>query len=613
MSGQSAVDGAAGGGAAGDGGAGGGGVGGGGAARGGAAAGGPVRRLLRLARPVSGRLLLACVLGAMAIGSSVGLLAVSAWLISRASQQPPILTLEVAIVAVRAFGLGRAVFRYGERIVSHDAAFRTLTDLRVAIYARLAANGPVALRPYRRGDLLSRSVNDVDAVQDLSLRVIVPSVAGFLVGAASVALAVWLLPAAGAILALALLVGGLVVPWLVARFGAASSRRVAPAKGLLAAEVVDVLAASADIASCGARDRVLTQVAQADDALTAAENRNSGAAGLAAGLGALATGAAVVGAVLVAVPAVRSGQLAGVNLAVVVLLPLAAFEAVLAMPTAALALVSVRQAASRIFALTDAPAAVHEAEHPVALPAASDQPNGQVVMAGVSAAYPDGPDDAISDISLRLAPGRRTALIGPSGSGKSTVAAVLERFLDYRGSIRLDGVELREADSDQVRAIVGSCGQDAHIFDNTIGENVRLARRSATDEEVLAALDEARLGDWVRSLPSGLETPVGAHGAALSGGQRQRVALARALLADFDVLLLDEPTEHLDGPTADRLMADLRAVTADKATLVITHREQDLVGCDDVVAIEDGRLSRSDSPPSRDAGRLSGGDGQVGQ
>ena len=613
MSGQSAVDGAAGGGAAGDGGAGGGGVGGGGAARGGAAAGGPVRRLLRLARPVSGRLLLACVLGAMAIGSSVGLLAVSAWLISRASQQPPILTLEVAIVAVRAFGLGRAVFRYGERIVSHDAAFRTLTDLRVAIYARLAANGPVALRPYRRGDLLSRSVNDVDAVQDLSLRVIVPSVAGFLVGAASVALAVWLLPAAGAILALALLVGGLVVPWLVARFGAASSRRVAPAKGLLAAEVVDVLAASADIASCGARDRVLTQVAQADDALTAAENRNSGAAGLAAGLGALATGAAVVGAVLVAVPAVRSGQLAGVNLAVVVLLPLAAFEAVLAMPTAALALVSVRQAASRIFALTDAPAAVHEAEHPVALPAASDQPNGQVVMAGVSAAYPDGPDDAISDISLRLAPGRRTALIGPSGSGKSTVAAVLERFLDYRGSIRLDGVELREADSDQVRAIVGSCGQDAHIFDNTIGENVRLARRPATDEEVLAALDEARLGDWVRSLPSGLETPVGAHGAALSGGQRQRVALARALLADFDVLLLDEPTEHLDGPTADRLMADLRAVTADKATLVITHREQDLVGCDDVVAIEDGRLSRSDSPPSRDAGRLSGGDGQVGQ
>ena len=222
-----------------------------------------------------------------------------------------------------------------------------------------------------------------------------------------------------------------------------------------------------------------------------------------------------------------------------------------------------------------------------------------MVVAGVSAAYPDGPDDAISDISLRLTPGRRTALIGPSGSGKSTVAAVLDRFLDYRGSIRLGEVELRDADSDQVRTIIGSCGQDAHIFDNTIGENVRLARRSATDEEVLAALDAARLGDWVRNLPSGLETPVGAHGAALSGGQRQRIALARALLADFEVLLLDEPTEHLDGPTADRLMADLRVATADKATLVITHREQDLVGCDEVVEIEDGRLS--------------GRDGEVGQ
>jgi thiol reductant ABC exporter CydC subunit len=437
-----------------------------------------------------------------------------------------------------------------------------------------------------------------------------------------VALAVWLLPAAGAILALALIVGGLVVPWLVTRFGAASSRRVAPAKGLLAAEVVDVLAASADIAACGARDRVLAQVARADDALTAAENRNSGAAGLAAGLGALATGAAVVGAVLVAVPAVRSGQLAGVNLAVVVLLPLAAFEAVLAMPTAALALVSVRQAATRVFALTDAPAAVHEAESPVALPTAAevagqagasgtagyrDSAEGrpvvprrrEVVMSGVSAAYPDASDDAITDISLRLTPGHRTALIGPSGSGKSTVAAVLERFLDYRGSIRLDGVELRQADSDQVRTIIGSCGQDAHIFDNTIGENVRLARRSATDGEVLAALDAARLGDWVRTLPAGLETPVGAHGAALSGGQRQRVALARALLADFEVLLLDEPTEHLDGPTADRLMADLLTATAGRATLVITHREQDLVGCDDVVTIA--------------AGRMSGSDGQVGK
>ncbi len=548
---------------------------------------GPMRRLLRLSRPVSGRLILACVLGAMAIGSSIGLLAVSAWLISRASQQPPILTLEVAIVAVRAFGLGRAVFRYAERLVSHDAAFRTLTDLRVAIYSRLADNGPVALRPYRRGDLLSRSVSDVDAVQDLSLRVLVPTLSGFLVGAASVALAVWLLPAAGAVLAAALIVGGVIVPWLVVRVASASAKRLAPVKGQLSAEVVDVLSGTADLLSNSAGGRALKRLAGTEANLTAAEDRNAGAAGIAAGLGTLAQGAAVVGAILIAVPAVRAGELSGVNLAVVVLLPLAAYEAVLGMPTAALAYLNVSAAARRIFALTDAPTAVHESPEPQPIPAAP--PAGpRVTTAGLSAKYPDGEQDAVSGVDLDLRPGTTTALVGRSGSGKSTVAATLERFLDYSGSAELDGGELRDLDSDEVRTVIGASLQDGHVFDSTIGENLRLARREATDEELFAALDAAHLGDWVRALPQGLETRVGVHGAALSGGQRQRLGLARALLADFRVLILDEPTEHLDAPTADALMADLRGATTGRATLLITHREEDAGIADEVVVLDEG-------------------------
>ena len=177
-----------------------------------------------MSRPVSWRLVAAGVLGALAIGCSVGLLAVSGWLISRASQQPPILYLEVAIVSVRAFGIGRSVFRYAERLVSHDAAFRTLTDLRVSIYERLATNGPAALMPYRRGDLLSRLVSDVDAVQDLSLRVLVPAISAVLVVAGSVAIAVALLPLAGLILAIGLLLGGLLVPWVTMRAGAKAAR-----------------------------------------------------------------------------------------------------------------------------------------------------------------------------------------------------------------------------------------------------------------------------------------------------------------------------------------------------------------------------------------------------
>jgi len=186
---------------------------------------------------------------------------------------------------------------------------------------------------------------------------------------------------------------------------------------------------------------------------------------------------------------------------------------------------------------------------------------------------------------LRTSSGHCTALVGPSGAGKSTVANVAERFLDYSGSVRLDGAELRALDSDEVRTVVGLCAQDAHIFDTTIGENVHLARRSATDEEIWFALETARLADWVKSLPQGLNTPVGMHGTALSGGQRQRIALARALLARFEVLVLDEPTEHLDPPTAAALMADVRAATADRATILITHRPADTAFADEVVAV----------------------------
>lgn len=544
----------------------------------------PVRRLLALSRPVSGRLLLAVVLGALAVGCSVGLLATSAWLISRASQQPPVLYLQVAIVSVRAFGLGRAVFRYAERLVSHDAAFRTLTDMRVSFYDKLAANGPVALRPFRRGDLLSRLVGDVDAVQDLSLRVLVPTLSGLLVGAGSVALAVWLLPSAGAILAAALVVGGALVPWITMRAGARAVRRIGPVQGQMSAEVVDLFAGAADIASCSATGRMVDRIRRTDDELTAAQSSSAGAAGIAAALGAAAQGAAVIGAVLVAVPAVRSGQLAGVNLAVVVLLPLAAYESVANFPAAALALLRVRTAARRVFEVVDAAPAVTEADEPRPLPRA--QPAGRTVaVTNLSARYPGADADALSGLDLRIEPDSTTALVGPSGSGKSTVAAALERFLDYDGCLRLDGAELRTLNSDDVRTVIGMCAQDAHVFDTSIGENVRLARRSADDEELWAVLDTAQLGQWVRAQPDGLDTPVGAHGAALSGGQRQRLALARALLADFQVLILDEPTEHLDPTTARALMADVAAVSRGRATLLITHNPRDAASADRTVQI----------------------------
>jgi thiol reductant ABC exporter CydC subunit len=290
----------------------------------------------------------------------------------------------------------------------------------------------------------------------------------------------------------------------------------------------------------------------------------------------------------VGVPAVRSGALDGVLLAVIVLLPLAAFEVVAGLPLAAQHLERVRRSAARIFAVLDAPPPVEEPSDPSPLPAAPYTLQVEDLRARWTPAAPY----ALDGISLSLAPGRRCAIVGPSGSGKTTLASVLLRFLEpASGSVTLNGTDLRALTGDDVRTVIGLCAQDAHLFDSTIGENVRLARPAATDDEIRDALRRARLLDWVESLPRGLDTRVGEHGARVSGGQRQRIALARALLAGFPVLLLDEPAEHLDTATADALTADLLTATEGRTTLLVTHRLTGLDAVDEIIVLDGGRVA----------------------
>ncbi|MGI5230358.1 thiol reductant ABC exporter subunit CydC [Actinoallomurus sp. CA-142502] len=529
------------------------------------------------------RLLLALFFGVLALGSGVALMATSAWLISRAAQHPPVLTLMVAIVAVRAFGIGRGVFRYAERLTGHDVTFRVLADLRARVYERLERVGPL-----RGGDLLGRLVADVDAVQDLYLRVLLPGAAAAVVGGASVGLAWALLPAAGAVLLAALLVAGLLAPWLSAVAARRAESRGAELRGELTAHVVDTLRGAPELIAYGAAPERLAEAARLDRAHTRTAARSSASAGAGAALATLAGGLAVWGALAVGVPAVRSGRLDGVLLAVVVLLPLAAFEVVAGLPLAARTLGGVRRSADRVRAVLDRPDAVREPVSPEPLPA----PPYALRVRDLRARWTPGGPYALDGVSLDLAPGRRCAVVGPSGSGKTTLTAVLLRLLDPAGGeVSLNGVDLREIAGDDVRRAVGVCGQDAHLFDTTIGENVRLARPDATEEEVRDALRRARLLDWVSALPAGLDTYVGEHGARVSGGQRQRVALARTLLADFPILLLDEPAEHLDVATADALTADLLAVTEGRTTLLVTHRLAGLAAVDEILVLSGGRVA----------------------
>ncbi|MFD9000668.1 thiol reductant ABC exporter subunit CydD [Streptomyces sp. NPDC059582] len=548
---------------------------------------GVLARVRAMAGARRGRLALALLLGSLALGSAVGLMATSGWLISRASQQPPVLYLMVAVTATRAFGIGRAVFRYAERLVSHDAVLRMLADTRVAVYRRLERLAPAGLRRTRRGDLLARLVTDVDALQDYWLRWLLPAGAAALVSAGSVAFTAWLLPEAGAVLAAGLLAAGVGVPLVTAAAARRAEDRLAPARGALATRVADLLTGTAELTVAGALPARSAAARKADTTLTRIASRAATATALGDGLTALLSGLTVAATAVVGAQAVAAGRLSGVAMAVVVLTPLAAFEAVLGLPVAGQFRQRVRRSAERVYEVLDTPEPVREPERP-RTPPASPFP---VVVKGLAARHAGQTRDAVDGVDLTLEEGRRIAVVGPSGSGKTTLAQVLLRFLDAdTGSYTLGGVDAYALDGDDVRRHIGLCAQDAHLFDSSVRENLLLARKDATEADLRDALARARLSDWADSLPDGLDTLIGEHGARLSGGQRQRLALARALLADFPVLVLDEPAEHLDLATADELTADLLAATEGRTTLLITHRLAGLEAVDEVLVLAEGRV-----------------------
>ncbi|MGH3098360.1 MAG: thiol reductant ABC exporter subunit CydC, partial [Streptosporangiales bacterium] len=342
-----------------------------------------------------------------------------------------------------------------------------------------------------------------------------------------------------------------------------------------------------DLVAAGAAGAALDRVARADDRLRSAEGRSARSAGAGTAAVVALCGLACCAALALGIDAVRDGRLAGVNLAVIALVPLALADVLGAVPDAVQHGLRARASLRRVSELVRQPDTVPDPASSVPVPAG---PYGLRVE-GLRARWTvDGPY-VLDGVDLALPPGRRVAVVGQSGSGKSTLAAVLLRQLAPEGGrVLLADTDAAALAADDVRRVVGLCAQQAYVFDSTVAENVRLARPDASDEEVTAALGAARLGDWLDHLPHGLETRVGEHGNRLSGGERQRLALARVLLAGLPVVVLDEPTEHLDEPTADVLMADLLAATRDRAVLLLTHRTADLAAMDQVWRLDRGRL-----------------------
>jgi len=568
---------------------------------------GTLRRAVALLEVDRRRFALAVLLGTLALGCAVALGGVSAWLVARASQLPPVLMLSTATVGVRAFGIGRGVLRYVERLVSHDLALAGMARLRTTLYERLADGRPDAVLTVRRGDLLARVGADVDDVGDLVVRGLLPAAVAATLGIATSAATALIWPPAGLALAACLLLAGVVAPWLAGRGARTAERRGAQARADVGAEALGLLDDAGPLTVAGRVPARLAALRRADTRAQAAVDAGAGAAALAAGLGQLATGVAVLVALVTGVPAVGDGRLAPVLLAVVVLTPLASFEATSVLPQAAVQVQRSRAAAARVLALLDAAGPGPGAAGPLveppapgtlepyrhAAPAGPGAPGApgagpRLAARGLVVGWPAGPP-LVSDLDLDLRPGRLVAVVGPSGAGKTTLLLTLAGLLAPRaGTLTLDGVPAEPGAHEPGRT-VALTPEDAHVFGTSVLENLRVARGDVTSDEARAVLHDVGLGPWLAALPDGLATVLGPDGRTLSGGERRRLLLARALVGPAPLLLLDEPTEHLDTAGADAVLRLLRART-DRGVLVVTHR-LGLGLADEVVRIADGRVA----------------------
>ncbi|MCW2881450.1 MAG: transporter CydDC cysteine exporter (CydDC-E) family permease/ATP-binding protein CydC [Sphaerisporangium sp.] len=538
----------------------------------------PIRRAGGPLRGMGGRLLTAAAAGAAAELAALGLIAAAAWMITRAAEQPPLAALSVAIVAVRAFATSRGVFRYGERLAGHDVALRAQATTRERLYEALIPSGPLS---HRGADLLSRMVDDTDAVQDLLVRCLLPAVAATVTAVAAVTLAVFLLPAAALVLLAGLLVAGLLLPAATAVAARRWSARLAPARAELAARVADLVHGAADLAAYGAGEQALAASAEAGARLAALERRRSRANAAALALGTLVQGLTVAGIVLVAL---RAG-IGQVPTAVLALTALVSFEPILPLAAAGERFAGVTAALRRLREIRATPPVVPEP----AVAAAPPEAPLTVQVRDLVVRHAAGRAAALDGVSLTLTPGRRVAVVGPSGAGKSTLLSALMRTADFEsGDILINGTAIGDLSPDDVRERITGLTQDPYVFRASLRDNLRLAGPEADEEELARAVHRARLDTWVER--TGWDATLGEDGRTVSGGQLQRLALARALLRDPDVLLLDEPAESLDGATADALMADLLDVTHGRTTLLVTHRLHGLEGVDEIIVLEDGRV-----------------------
>ncbi len=572
-------------------------------------------RLFKLIDPFKKWVALAVLLNFVAVGSSVGLMAMSAYLISKSALITDVSELSLAITSVRMFAILRAVFRYLERYFSHTATFRILTHLRVWFYSAIEPLAPARLMTYRSGDLLTRSIADIETLENFYIRVVVPPIAA----ACVIALACLILGAFDGMLAVALLIflllTGVVLPLTMRWLGKRPASQFIAKRAELNALLIDEIQGLPDLLAFDRAPEHRARALRLSAELNRVQERQAMLRGMSNALAALFTGLAALTVLWLAIPLVNSGQIEGVYLALLPLTAIASFEAVQPLALAWQQLEASRAAGRRLFALINAEPEVRDPAEPVLVQphlcdglAVETTTSAQtsspletdsvfdIEFRGVRFSYSSADPLALDGVTFTIPQGSRTAIIGSSGSGKSTLVNLLLRFWDYReGQIMLGGHDLHEYRAEAVRELLGVVPQNVHLFNTTVRENLRLAKPDASDEQLVTASRQAQLHDFIESLPAKYETRIGENGLLLSGGERQRLAIARAILKDAPILILDEATANLDAITEQQLFRDLEPFMSGRTVIIISHRRLDPKTVDQVIELEQGRIVRQSS------------------
>lgn len=545
-------------------------------------------RLLSFLAPYKWRVALAVFLGVATVVSNVGLLATAAYVISAAALVAYISLLTLPIFFVRIFSVSRSFSRYFERLVSHDATFKLLGQVRTWFYGRLEPLAPGRLLKYRSGDLLSRISRDVEELENVYVRVTGPAVIAAI--AAGLAFGIFYLffsPALAFVTVAFLLVAGAGVPVLVRSLVRGLGQRELELRAELNAQIVDGIQGVQDLLSLGRERDQQEKVAILGRKLNKVQRRMAFVTGLQSSLGDLLMNLAMLSALAITIPLVAAGEVRGVFLAFIALVVLGSFEAIQPLGSAFQFLGRSLAAGERLFEIADSEPDVTDPEEPASVPE-----NPSLEFDRVSFRYGLGDPLALEDVSLTLGPGTRVAVVGPSGSGKSTLVNLALRFWDPEsGEVRLGGRDVRGYAQEGLRASIGVLSQREHIFNDTLRQNLLLADPEADEERLERALEQARLMKLVRRLPKGLDTYLGEQGHKLSGGERQRVAMARTFLKDAPILVLDEATANLDPITEREVLEAGRELMQGRSTLLITHRLVDMEDTDEILVLDDGRVA----------------------